>query len=417
MALIWIGASYVVQHVFFNLNFRSPFFVTYCCNSLFLLYLPVSAAQSLYRAPAAASTETRYAAVSQGPGAAPTAPVPLTVRQTIQLSLLICPFWFAAQLCFNLSLGNTSVVSNTVLSSMSGVFTLILCAATGLEKLTGLRVLGVAAALGGTALYTMFDASNDMHGHGGGGGNGSGHGIVNASGNGSESGGGEKNGPAESLTGDVLAVLSSFLYAVYTTLLRHRIPSDDAVSMPRFFGYLGLFNALFMAPVVGILHATSIEPLGGLTGQIFGWIILKATFDNFLSDYLWARAILLTSATVATVGLALQTPLSLIVQRIVDDKLPTTWSGVGAVLILLGFFLVLTPEAPRHLCTRGVPLRCGWCGGRNLSSSGRTESGACGGDGGGKGSGNGGTGERSRGYRGGEVGAGRGELADVVAYT
>ena len=34
-------------------------------------------------------------------------------------------------------------------------------------------------------------------------------------------------------------------------------------------------------------------------------LLLKGLFDNVLSDYFWARAVVLTSATVATVGLGL----------------------------------------------------------------------------------------------------------------
>ena len=32
------------------------------------------------------------------------------------------------------------------------------------------------------------------------------------------------------------------------------------------------------------------------------WACAKGLFDNVLSDYLWARAVLLTSPTVASVG-------------------------------------------------------------------------------------------------------------------
>jgi hypothetical protein len=35
-----------------------------------------------------------------------------------------------------------------------------------------------------------------------------------------------------------------------------------------------------------------------ITAQIIMWIVVKGLFDNVLSDYLWARAVILTSPTV-----------------------------------------------------------------------------------------------------------------------
>lgn len=37
-----------------------------------------------------------------------------------------------------------------------------------------------------------------------------------------------------------------------------------------------------------------------------GLLVLKGLLDNVLSDYLWARAVLLTSPTVATCGTTIQ---------------------------------------------------------------------------------------------------------------
>jgi hypothetical protein len=44
--------------------------------------------------------------------------------------------------------------------------------------------------------------------------------------------------------------------------------------------------------------------------QVFGLICISGVFDNVLSDYLWARAVVLTTPTIATVGLSLTIPLA-----------------------------------------------------------------------------------------------------------
>ena len=73
---------------------------------------------------------------------------------------------------------------------------------------------------------------------------------------------------------------------------------------------MGLFNAIALLPVVLIMHTTGYESLHELTPSIFFLIVAKGLLDNVLSDLLWARAIILTSPTIATVGTCVCVPFS-----------------------------------------------------------------------------------------------------------
>jgi solute carrier family 35 protein F5 len=109
-----------------------------------------------------------------------------------------------------------------------------------------------------------------------------------------------------------LCLGSALLYGVYTVLIGQVTPSDEGVFNIRvMFGFVGLFNLVLLAPVIGILHATGTEDLSGLSWNILGLIVIKGLFDNVLSDILWAMAILLTSPTAATIGLSLTVPLAI----------------------------------------------------------------------------------------------------------
>lgn len=55
-----------------------------------------------------------------------------------------------------------------------------------------------------------------------------------------------------------------------------------------------------------------------------------------LSDYLWAKAVLLTSTTVATAGLTIQVPLAAIVDTITGHS-PPFMNYLGAVAVMIGF--------------------------------------------------------------------------------
>lgn len=81
------------------------------------------------------------------------------------------------------------------------------------------------------------------------------------------------------LLGDIFALVSAALYAVYITLIRKNLPDDDGksaqVSMAQFLGFLGLFNLLIFLPVAFILNFTKLEPFNTLTSEQFGLIVGK----------------------------------------------------------------------------------------------------------------------------------------------
>ena len=79
-----------------------------------------------------------------------------------------------------------------------------------------------------------------------------------------------------------------------------------------------------------------------LTLKILACLLLKDLFYDALSNYLWERAVVLTSATVATVGLVLMVPLAFLrnwsLGRGGDLKL--MGKVVSAVGIFSGFVMV-----------------------------------------------------------------------------
>lgn len=87
--------------------------------------------------------------------------------------------------------------------------------------------------------------------------------------------------------------------------------------------------------------------LSTLTAQVLGLIVIKGLADNVLSDYLWARAILLVGPTAATAGLALQIPLAVLLDAVFGDPMWMRRAGsavltfIGAGVILTGFFGIL----------------------------------------------------------------------------
>lgn len=354
VASIWIAASFVVQSVVDA--GVSPFLVTYLCNSLFVVYIPLieivrfledkygsllfwrnkkdSTLQDSGESEEAIllddKAETRKLVVADGGSVSMEHIIDQSVdmgldakgrwtrSKVAKVSLLICPFWFLAQLTFNLSLKYTTVTSNTILSSSSSLFTFLVSLVFLGEVFTWVKLFSVLLCMGGTIIVSLGDSKS-----------------------------GTNKVASNPVLGDILSLLSAALYAVYITLIRKKLPDNDGksghASMAQFLGYLGLFNMLIFLPVPLVLNFANLEPFNTLTWKQLGLIVGKGMFDNVLSDLLWAKAILLTSTTVATAGLTIQVPLAAIVDSLTGNA-PPILDYIGAAAVMVGFAGINIPS-------------------------------------------------------------------------
>lgn len=260
----------------------------------------------------------------------------LTTTETAHLAALFCVVWFAANWTVNASLGLTSVASSTVLAGMSGFFTLGLGRIFGVEKFTRYKVLAVGASFIGLILVTHSDSllargpppphpppppPSSLPPH-----HSSPHTIFHDLGFTlldvpPHVGIPPRSTPHEHvkrpILGDGLALLSAFCYAVYVILLKVRIGDEERVDMQLFFGYVfglfdwygneestnplhfnsfvGLFNTLFLFPLVPLLSWLGVETFQ-LPTKRSDWIVCGVNMAITLSsDYLYVLAMLKTT--------------------------------------------------------------------------------------------------------------------------
>ncbi|KMT05605.1 hypothetical protein BVRB_7g167460 [Beta vulgaris subsp. vulgaris] len=380
VATIWITGSYVVQYIVED--GVSAFFITYVCSSLFIIYIPLVEAwrfledytgklcfwrkvniglqelacseevvllgNSYLDEPTSVlhfhvcgdQEETDQSSLETC--SEPSCRTCMVEKELLdrvegrwtryrvaRVSLLICPFWFLSQLTFNLALKYTTITSNTILCTSSSLFTFMLSLAFLGEKFTWLKLMGVLLCMGGTIIVSLGDTE-------------AGRSIINS----------------ERVLGDIMSLSSAGLYAVYITLIRKMLPADEKsgkVSMAQFLGFLGLFNMVIFLPVVLVLHFTKMESFTTYTWKQFSLIMGKGLLDNVLSDYLWAKAVILTTTTVATAGLTIQVPLAALVDTLTGNA-PNTMNYIGAASVMVGFAGI---NIPYDVCSQsnGVTLQ------------------------------------------------------------
>ncbi|KLJ10066.1 hypothetical protein EMPG_14518 [Blastomyces silverae] len=245
-------------------------------------------------------------------------PEKLGFKATAKLSLEFCLVWanYFAAACLQF----TTVGSTTILTSTSGVWTLIFGAVLGVEKFTVRKALGVFASLAGIVLISRVDLS----------------GANNDENRGSF----PHKSATEIAIGDAMAAFSAILYGVYTIVMKKQVGDESRVNMALFFGLVGFINTVLLWPCMIILHVAGWETFElPHTGHIW-LIVIVNSLTSLVSDILWAYAMLLTTPLVVTVGLSLTIPLSLVAQIFIQGQYSSALYWLGAAIVFCSFLVV-----------------------------------------------------------------------------
>jgi len=141
--------------------------------------------------------------------------------------------------------------------------------------------------------------------------------------------------------GDVASAVSAVGYGAYSVAIRYFCPKDEhRMSMEVMLGYVGLIIMVTLVPLILFISAKGTIDLSTLTFSIFSLIMLKALLDNTISDYLLSRVVILTGATVASVGLGLTIPFAFVSDMVMGRWEPTVISVFAAICVFFGFAIV-----------------------------------------------------------------------------
>ncbi|ESK98308.1 vacuolar membrane protein [Moniliophthora roreri MCA 2997] len=310
VVFLWTSSNFVTQSIFEE-GYDKAFLVTYLNTSAFTLYIiPYAVRRGIQK----------FGKNSKASIPDPEQLPPFTTLETAKLASVFCIFWFIANWTVNASLDYTSVASATILSSMSGFFTLLFGRIFKVEKLSLAKIAAVFMSFCGVVLVSISDATQ------------------------------RPPNPALATRtladrilqpglGDVLALCSAVFYAIYTVLLKVRIGSESRIDMKLFFGFVGLFNIIGLWPIALILHWTGVEKFELPTTSKQVAALLVNMFITWSSDYLYVIAMLKTTPLVVTIGLSLTIPLAVVGDFFLSR--PVKFQVIGGALLVLVSFVTI----------------------------------------------------------------------------
>ncbi|XP_076089175.1 solute carrier family 35 member F5-like [Mytilus galloprovincialis] len=233
----------------------------------------------------------------------------LSVKQVMKLAIFFCILWFFANFSYQQALLDTQAGVVNVLSSTSGLFTLI-CAAifpsSGADRFSLSKLVTVLVSIGGIVMVSLADMNM------------------------------EKGIPA----GALWAVLGSMLYAFYLVSLRRNVDHEDKLDIPMFFGFVGFFCVIFIWPGFFITHYSKEETFQWPNGKQWLFICINGLIGTVVSEFLWLWGCFLTSSLIATLSLSLTIPLTMLAD-VIFKGIPYTWLFyVGTLPVFIAFFAV-----------------------------------------------------------------------------
>ncbi|ODV86309.1 hypothetical protein CANARDRAFT_27545 [[Candida] arabinofermentans NRRL YB-2248] len=327
VVVLWVLSSVLLNSLFESGTYSKPFLITWINTATFSLYL-IPYYYNKYKGKLSHKSKVQSNDIygSTAPNHQSDNPTtvqsyeeqvtlqPLTFTETKTLALWFCGLWFLSNLTTNSSLIYTSVSSQTILSSTSSFFTIVIGYFFSIESINGVKLGCLVMSFVGVLLVTNND---------------------------DPSASGTKD---YIFVGNLLALSGALCYGVYSILLKWKVRDDSRMDMKLFFGYVGVFNTLFLWPPLVVLHLIGFETFEIPKTPDVYFLIGFNCFISFLADFLWARAMLLTSPLTVTLGLSLTIPLAMIFDLVLKHELNSWVYVFGAVLICISFYIVNKDE-------------------------------------------------------------------------
>jgi len=226
--------------------------------------------------------------------------------------LILMMFWYFGNAFYNLGLNNTSITSSNTLSNTAIVFIFLIKVIFFGSKCEIIKI--IATVLAGIGIFFIGRFESTIAG----------------------------DTQNDSFIGDVYVLIGALFYSIYTVLLQ-RFSKQNAkhFDMMEMFGYIGLYNLLFIPVVLIVIHFTTIEVFIIPTFSDILNIFINALVSGIIADLLQNYAIILLSPIMVSFGLTFSIPLSFL-WDFFKGKIEFSYEYLlGSIFIFSSFILMI----------------------------------------------------------------------------
>ena len=355
VVVAWVSSSFLLNSIFESDYYRKPVFITFCSVSSCSLYLVPLLKQLIklyYKNGGYWDIQTAYK-LQYYPNLIESTHnddtntfvnheksknsdsnhfnnkiIPLS--SVVKLSVVFCTLWFGANVTTNTSLSYTSVTSQTILSSTASFFTLFFSVIMGIDTINLYKLIGLIASFFGIVIVVIKSTPASTRSN-----------VTQFS-------------HTSIVIGNILALLGALIYGIYSTFFKkallHISNKESAntynnlskIDVKLYLGFVGLFTFIGLWPILILFNYSAWEPFELKWDFKIILIIILNSSVTFLSNYCWAKAIILTSPLIVTMGLSFTMPLAMFGDFILNGKHISRWYVIGSLLIVLSFLLINT---------------------------------------------------------------------------
>lgn len=206
------------------------------------------------------------------------------------------------QYFFVAGIARTSASDCALVVAASPAFIAIIARLRGVERVSAKGVIGILLSIAGIALVVFGSTAG--------------------------------NAGQSSLVGDLLVLVGSLCWAIYTVLLKPHTERVPGLQLSTFTMIGGAVPVLAVAwPRVSHTNWSALPPLG------FAAIAYSGLFSLVIAYFFWYRGVRVIGPTRTAMYSNLQPVIAVLVAWIMLGETPTPWQVVGAIAILGGLAL------------------------------------------------------------------------------
>ncbi|KAH3664106.1 hypothetical protein OGAPHI_004820 [Ogataea philodendri] len=315
MVATWVFGLQLNNNVLKGDTYQHPLFIAYVNGGLFAMFgirPAFRALVNMFRPPKPDflnDSADSYGSCGSESVILHTPSMNLSFKELLTVAIQAGLIYYGNASLSAVALQYTSASNQTILTTTSSVFVLILSYLCGVDSISFGKVISVVVSIVGICLITFNSAPEPQS---------------------------EASSP---VFGNCLAICGTFLYSCYLVLLRVRIGKETSPDNEKLmFGLLGISILVLVFPLLLIADWIGYEDLSLPDSTTILWILVIGGLFNCVSDYCSIIATLLTSPLITALSLSTAIPVNMIFDSVIYKAKNTSAKYyLGIILIFSSF--------------------------------------------------------------------------------